>query len=133
MSQFLFGGQIQPLQSGLELQEALVIGDSGRIEGVGSISEMESLAGSETKRIDLDGATVLPGLIDTHPHVLHFGARERAVLDITDCRNHQEIVDRIRDEASRRPPGEWIITTPIGEPHYFVRRSYSDLREQETP
>ena len=30
MSQLLFGGQIQPLQSGLELQEALVIGDSGQ-------------------------------------------------------------------------------------------------------
>ncbi|SVD24243.1 uncharacterized protein METZ01_LOCUS377097, partial [marine metagenome] len=85
VSQLLLGGNIQPLQSGLGPQEALVVGDSGRIEGVGSIGEMESLAGSETRRIDLDGATVLPGLVDTHPHVLHFGARERAVLDITDC------------------------------------------------
>ena len=133
MSQLLLGGQIQPVQPGLGPQEALVIGDLGRIEGVGSVSEMESLAGSETKRVDLDGATVLPGLVDTHPHVLHFGARERAVLDITDCQNHQEIVDRIRSEASRTPPGEWIITTPIGEPHYFVRRSYLDLQEQVLP
>ena len=48
MSQLLFGGQIQPLQPGLGPQEALVVGDSGRIEGVGSIGEMESLAGLES-------------------------------------------------------------------------------------
>ena len=77
--------------------------------------------------LDVEGATVLPGLIDTHPHVLHFGARQRAVLDIGDCRNHAEIVERIRARAAVTPAGEWIVTTPVGEPHYFVRRSYLDL------
>ena len=31
------------------------------------------------------------------------------------------------------PPGEWIVTTPVGEPHYFVRRSYRDLEERRLP
>lgn len=55
------------------------------------------------------------------------------MLDIGDCRNHREIVERIRARAAVTPPGEWIVTTPVGEPHYFVRRSYLDLDERRLP
>ena len=125
--QLLTGGRILPLTDDSSNHDALVIDDDGRVAGIGSHADMFELAGTDAERTDLDGATVIPGLIDTHPHVLHFGARERAVLDITDCRNHPEIVERIRRRAAETPPGEWIVTTPVGEPHYFVRRSYLSL------
>ncbi len=125
--QLLSGGHILPLHDATTSHEALVIDDAGRVAGVGSHTDMSVLAGDAADAVDLDGATVIPGLIDTHPHVLHFGARERAVLDITDCQNHDEIVERIRQRAATTPSSEWIVTTPVGEPHYFVRRSYRDL------
>jgi len=131
--QLLTGGRILPLTDDSSNHDALVIDDDGRVAGIGSHADMFELAGTDAERTDLDGATVIPGLIDTHPHVLHFGARERAVLDITDCRNHPEIVERIRRRAAETPPGEWIVTTPVGEPHYFVRRSYRDLDERRLP
>ncbi|MGY9074330.1 MAG: amidohydrolase [Acidimicrobiales bacterium] len=131
--QLITGGEILRLDGSGARYEALVIDDEGRVAGLGSALAMETLAGSSPERIELDGATVIPGLIDTHPHVLHFGARQRAVLDITDCKNHAEIVDRIRERAAVTPPGEWIVTTPVGEPHYFVRRSYRDLDERRLP
>ncbi|MDG2113562.1 MAG: hypothetical protein P8N02_13230, partial [Actinomycetota bacterium] len=90
--QLIYGGQVLPLHDDTTVHDALVVDEDGRIAGVGTAGSMADLAGREAERIDVDGATVIPGLIDTHPHVLHFGARERAVLDITDCVNHAEIV-----------------------------------------
>ena len=132
-SQLLVGGEFVPLTGESPAAEALVIGADGRIAGVGTARAMAELAGADAETIDLAGATVLPGLIDTHPHALHFGARQRAVLDITDCRDHREIVERIRAKAALTPAGEWIVTTPVGEPHYFVRRSFLDLAERRLP
>ena len=131
--QLLLDGQIISDAGAADRQEALVIDEQGRVEALGSRADMIDLAGAQATRIELDGATVIPGLIDTHPHVLHFGARQRAVLDITDCQNHAEILDRIRQRAATTPPDEWIVTSPVGEPHYFVRRSYLDLDERRLP
>jgi predicted amidohydrolase YtcJ len=75
------------------------------------------------------GATILPGLVDTHPHLLHFGAFAEPLVDIADARSHDDIVTRIRVRAATTPPGEWIMTAPVGEPHYFIRRSWRDLAE----
>ncbi len=134
MAQLLHNATVHVLDGVTPPAESLLIGDDGRIVAVGRFTDLDAhpaAAGGE--RVDLAGAVVLPGLIDTHPHVLHFGARERAVLDITDCTTHAEIVARIRARAAVTPPGEWIVTTPVGEPHYFVRRSYLDLAERTLP
>ena len=41
--------------------------------------------------------------------------------------DHEDIVARIAAKAAETPPGEWVMTTPVGEPHYFIRRSWRDL------
>ena len=46
----------------------------GRIGAVGTADEVIAAAGPDATRQSLDGAVVIPGLIDTHPHVLHFAA-----------------------------------------------------------
>jgi predicted amidohydrolase YtcJ len=105
----------------------------GRIAAVGSEEEIAPLAGRDARRIDLAGATVLPGLVDTHPHVMHFGALEHPLVDCSDATSHDDIVGRIRARAASTEAGEWIMTTPVGEPHYFLRRSWRDLAEGRLP
>jgi predicted amidohydrolase YtcJ len=107
--------------------------DGGRIACVGDETSVRSESGSGAEIIDLHGATVLPGLIDTHPHLMHFGALAEPLVDISDARSHEDIADRIARRASEVSAGEWIMTTPVGEAHYFIRRSYRDLAEGELP
>jgi hypothetical protein len=71
----------------------------------------------------------MPGIVDTHPHVVHFGLIEGPLVDLKDAASHAEIVARIAGAARTTPKGEWIMTTPVGEPHYFLRRSWRDLAE----
>ncbi len=112
--------------------DALVVRD-GRVAGVGPRDAMTRLAGPGAEPVNVRGATILPGLVDTHPHVMHFGAFAEPLVDIADARSHHDIEERIRARAATTPAGEWIMTTPVGEPHYFLRRSWRDLAEGRLP
>jgi predicted amidohydrolase YtcJ len=74
-----------------------------------------------------------PGLVDTHPHMLHWSWTTAMQVPLWDCRNHAEIVAAIRAEAGKTPDGEVILCSPVGEPHFFHKRSYRDLEEAVLP
>jgi predicted amidohydrolase YtcJ len=115
-----------------ETAEAILVRE-GRVAAVGSAEDVLRAAGGRAERLSLDGATVIPGLVDTHPHLLHFAAFKAPLVDLSGARNHDEIVAAIRRRAEQTPKGEWIMTTPVGEAHYFNRRSYRDLAEGALP
>jgi predicted amidohydrolase YtcJ len=100
---------------------------AGKIVAVGERDDLLGALGEDAECRDLQGATVLPGLIDTHPHLMHFGVLAEPLVDLRDARSDEEILERVARRASQTPPGEWIMATPVGEPHYFIRRSYRDL------
>ncbi|HEY2774523.1 MAG TPA: amidohydrolase family protein, partial [Candidatus Binatia bacterium] len=104
-----------------------------RIVAAGSDDEMRSVAGAGASVVDLDGATVLPGFVDTHPHLFHFSLLEYPLVKLWDAASHDDIVRRIAARAANTPPGQWIMATPVGEPHYFLRRSWRDLAEGMLP
>jgi predicted amidohydrolase YtcJ len=85
-----------------------------------------------TTVLDLD-AVVVPGLIDTHPHLLHFALATASCVALFDAADHADIVRRLATRAAATPIGQWIMATPIGEPHYFERRSWRSLPEGSFP
>lgn len=106
-----------------------VLADRGRIVAVGRYEDLSARAGSQAQRVDARDAVIMPGLVDTHPHAMHFASFKVAAVDLSDAVNHDDIIERIRARAAVTPPGEWIMCTPVGEAHYFIRRSYRDLAE----
>jgi predicted amidohydrolase YtcJ len=126
------GGRVRVCDAAMTSGEAVLVRD-GRVAGVGTRSDMTRLGGPDAEHVHLHGATVLPGFVDTHPHLLHFGAFAEPLVDIADARSHEDIVARIRARAEDTPAGAWIMTTPVGEPHYFLRRSWRDLVEGRLP
>jgi predicted amidohydrolase YtcJ len=84
--------------------EAIAV-SAGRIVGVGSRSQVESLADKNTKRINFSGVG-LPGFADAHIHVSGVGSQ----LEKLDLRGltKAEILSRIAEAAGKAPPGGWI-------------------------
>ncbi|EKJ74132.1 AH1 [Fusarium pseudograminearum CS3096] len=115
-----------------EKAEAVFIRD-GKIAAIGSNEDVIKTAGPSVKNISVAGATITPGLIDTHPHILHFSAFAAGLVDLSNVRNHGEIVALIQERASKTPKGEWIVATPIGEGSFYVRRSWQHLEEGSFP
>lgn len=66
----LFNGRVVPMDTEEGEAEAVAIG-GGRVLHVGSDAEILALAGPETRRVDLGGRTVLPGLVDAHTHLFN--------------------------------------------------------------
>ncbi len=87
--------------------EAVAITD-GRIVFVGSNAQAKEHRGSATRVIDLGGAVVLPGLVDSHAHIQELG-REKAQVNLVGVQTEEEAVDRVAAYAAEIPPGEWII------------------------
>ena len=128
----LTGATVHTMDPELGSVEALGIA-GGRIAAAGPRDEVARALGPAAWEVDLSGRTVLPGLIDTHPHLLHFAAIAEPLVDVTEATTHAEIVERVHERARVTPPGEWIMTTPVGEPHFFVTRSWRDLAEGRLP
>jgi predicted amidohydrolase YtcJ len=126
------GGQVLVLDGRIPPQEAIVL-RNGRVAAVGSEEAMRIVAGPRAEHLDVRGCTVMPGLVDTHPHLLHFGVISYPLVNLADANNHGDIVERIRKKATEKEQGKWVFATPVGEPHYFLRRSYRDLEEGALP
>lgn len=79
----------------------------GRITRVGTREAVEAHKGPRTQVVDLDGATLVPGLVDSHSHILELGATLQAV-DLAGVTTEAEAVDRVAAYAAGVPKGEWI-------------------------
>lgn len=104
----------------------------GEILAVGSDEEIEGLAGPETRRIDLQGATVLPGLHDSHTHLFGLGARLVRV-SLYDVETEEEAVEKVAAAARDVPPGQWIIGQGWDEGAWANRYPTKQLLSQSVP
>jgi predicted amidohydrolase YtcJ len=109
-------GKIITVDRDFSIAEAMAI-DGHSILHVGSSAEMQPFIGPETRVIELHGACVIPGLIDTHAHMDREGLRD-LFPSLTGAQSVREVVDIVAREVATRPPGEWLVTAPLGTPPY---------------
>ena len=83
----------------------------GKILKVGTNTQVKKLAGPNTKILDLDGKTVLPGLIDSHMHPGgSWGAYlVRGVACGPDFTNVEKMLDAVRKKSAETTPNNWIL------------------------
>ena len=103
----LTNGRIYTVDNARPIVSALAVG-SGRVLFVGSDAEARALAAPSTRVIDLHGATVVPGIVDAHAHLLGLGNTLRRV-NLAGSTSYQEVIDRVRAWAKDVRPGEWIL------------------------
>jgi hypothetical protein len=81
----------------------------GRFIAVGSDAQLASLGGAGTRRIDLGGATVVPGLIDAHAHIWKIGHLLTTMVDLRHVRSLPELETLLRRSAAALAPGAWLL------------------------
>lgn len=113
----LTGGTVLTMDPSGSAAEAVAIG-RGRILAVGSAGDLAALAGPATEVIDLEGRTVIPGIIDTHAHMEREGLKTLRP-SLAAARSVGDVLDVIARAARDAPPGTWIITMPVGQPPFY--------------
>lgn len=81
-----------------------------RILAVGSDSEISALANAATRVIDLKGATVVPGLRDSHLHTLA-AARDIFNVALQDARSLAQVNAALAARVAVTKPGDWVIAS----------------------
>jgi predicted amidohydrolase YtcJ len=102
----LRGGKVVTMDSNHPQAEALaVVGDT--VAAVGTDDEIATWVGEGTRVIDLQGAFVVPGFIESHGHFMGLGSSLQQI-DLMETRTWTEIVDLVRAAAAEAEPGAWI-------------------------
>jgi len=87
--------------------QALAI-QGDRIVWVGTNDEAQKLFPATSRRVDLHGATVLPGIIDAHTHLISLG-ESLLRLNLKDVATEQEVIARVKQKVASIAPNEWIV------------------------
>jgi predicted amidohydrolase YtcJ len=103
----LSNGKIVTVDETFAVVQAVAIrGD--RILAAGSNREVARLAGPNTRRIDLQGRAVIPGLIDNHMHLLRAASTWARELRFDGIESRRQAVEMLRARVRAERPGEWI-------------------------
>ncbi|HUY03711.1 MAG: amidohydrolase [Methyloceanibacter sp.] len=108
------GGTIVTIEESLPVAEALAIG-GGRIIAVGSEADVMALATDATEIVELNGAAVLPGFVDSHGHFMNapqiVSWANVSGPPVGPATSIAEVVAELKAHAERRniPEGEWVI------------------------
>ena len=118
----LHNGKVVTVDNRFSLREAIALRD-GRVVQTGSDRAVLRLRGPRTEIVDLDGRTVIPGLMDSHMHPTGASMTE---FDhpIPDMETIADVLAYIIGRTKAVQPGDWIVLQQV-----FITR----LREQRYP
>lgn len=107
--QIFLNGKIATVDDFFSISEAVAI-KGERILAVGTNEEIESLSEPSTPRTDLDGRTVIPGLIDNHNHVVRateYWPNEARLDGVT---SRSEALEILNAKAETLASGNWLMS-----------------------
>jgi predicted amidohydrolase YtcJ len=109
----LHNGVIRTMDPANPAAEAIAIG-GGRILALGTAAVLEGLCGPGTRRVDLGGRMVMPGLIDFHMHLLNSMTTRLYSTPLDPADDFATVLDKVA--AAARAPGrrEWVTAGPYG-------------------
>ena len=105
----LMNAKIVTVDDRFTIAQALAI-TGQRIVAVGSNADMQKLAGSQAKTIDLKGRTVIPGLIDNHAHFIRVAEKWHEEMRVDTITSRKQVIGMLRERVKATQPGTWIVT-----------------------
>ena len=119
-----YNGVIHTMEREAAQAEAVLVGDDGRIQAVGTLAAVESAAPVGCKRVDLGGRTLIPGFNDAHVHIWKMGLllTRQVVANKATAPDIEMIIYRFRDKAEMTPAGTWILGRGYNEAELPERR-----------
>jgi predicted amidohydrolase YtcJ len=103
-------GTVIPMAGPPTPVEAVAVGQ-GKILALGSKADLAGLRTSATRVIDLQGRTLLPGLIDPHHHscLAALAAELMADVGYTLYPTRADLTGALKALVAKTPPGQWVL------------------------
>src|SRR5213076_1215376 len=101
----------------------------GKFLAVGSDEDVLKLRGSSTRVIDLGGRCVIPGLNDSHLHVIRGGLNFNMELRWDGVPSLADALRMLKEQARRTPPPQWVRVVGGWNKFQFAERRLPTLDE----
>jgi predicted amidohydrolase YtcJ len=124
----LTGGRVTTLDPARPEAAAVAVA-GGRFAAVGSDAEIMALRGPATRVIDLGGRRAIPGLIDSHIHVIRGGLNYNMELRWEGVRSLADAMAMLKAQAAATPPPQWVRVVGGFVEHQFAERRLPTLDE----
>jgi predicted amidohydrolase YtcJ len=124
----LVNGRFATLDKSKPEAEALAIHD-GRFLSVGSQTEIMPLAGAHTKVIDLNGRRAIPGLIDSHMHIIRGGLNYNMELRWDGVPSLAEAMRMLKEQVAQTPAPQWVRVVGGFTEHQFTEKRLPTIEE----
>jgi predicted amidohydrolase YtcJ len=100
-------GRFTTLDQSNPTAEAVAVKD-GRFVAVGTDREVRAQAGECTDVVDLKGKSAIPGLIDSHTHIIRGGLSYNMELRWDGVRSLADAMDMLKRQVAKTPPPQWV-------------------------
>jgi predicted amidohydrolase YtcJ len=124
----LYNGRFSTLDRSNASPDAAAIAD-GRFISVGIARDVEATAGATTKRIDLQGRRVIPGLIDSHMHIIRGGLNYNLELRWDGVRSLSTALKMLKAQVDRTPAPQWVRVVGGFTEHQFAEKRLPTIDE----
>ncbi|MFH0021793.1 amidohydrolase [Pseudomonas fluorescens] len=124
----LFNGQFHTVDREKPLASAVAIKD-GRFVAVGNDAEAMALKGSATQVVDMKGRCVIPGLNDSHLHLIRGGLNYNLELRWEGVPSLADALRMLKDQADRTPTPQWVRVVGGWNEFQFAEKRMPTLEE----
>jgi predicted amidohydrolase YtcJ len=124
----LTNGKIATMAKQGEFVQALAVRD-GKVVATGSNAQVLKLKREATQVIDAGGRTVIPGLNDSHLHVIREGLNYNMELRWDGVTSLKHALEMLKEQAARTPEGEWVKVVGGWNEYQFEEKRLPTLEE----
>ena len=117
MKELWHGGTIYTMVNENETVEAVLV-ENGKILETGTREKLKTMADT---LIDLEGAAMYPGFVDSHLHILFHGEKLNR-LDLSRATSAEELLELVRDAANNTPTDKWLFGEGWNENNFLDKR-----------
>ncbi|WP_299896760.1 amidohydrolase [uncultured Aquimarina sp.] len=108
--------------------KAIAVKD-GKVLKTGSTTDVLALKGANTKSIDANGRTIIPGLNDSHLHLTRGGRFFNAEVRWDGVKTLKRALEMLKEQAARTPKGQWVRVIGGWSPFQFEEKRLFTMKE----
>src|SRR5437763_16738271 len=124
----LHNGRIATQDERRSFAQAAAVRD-GKFAAVGNDEDVFTLRGDRTQVIDVRGRTVIPGLNDSHLHIIRGGLNYNLELRWDGVPSLADALRMLKEQARRTPPPQWVRVVGGWTEFQFAERRMPTLQE----
>src|SRR6266404_3336734 len=124
----IHGGKIATMDARNTIASAIAIQD-GKVQATGTDVEIDRYRGPQTKVIDARGRTVIPGLYDSHLHLIRGGLNFNMELRWDGVPSLVDAMHMLKEQARRTPPPQWVRVVGGWTEQQFAERRQPTLED----